>query len=82
MSDNQQQNDQSKKKKKKQHRFLRHRDKYSNDIDGFDVTAKSPIKDGMVYERAATDVFCAIAFAICVVAWFAILGYSLAKGDI
>ena len=50
MSDNQQNQD-KKKKKKKQHRFLRHRDKYSNDIDGFDVTQKSPIRDGMVYER-------------------------------
>ena len=81
MSDNNQQDGQ-KKKKKKQHRFLRHRDKYKSDIDAFDVTAKSPITNGMVYERAATDVFCAIAFGVAVVVWFGILGVSISQGDV
>jgi hypothetical protein len=35
----------------------------------------------MVYDRPATDVFCAVAFIICVIAWFGILGYSISKGN-
>ena len=69
------------KKKKKGPRFLRHREKYANDIDGFNVQDKSPIRNGLVRERACTDMFCAIALVVCALAFFGVSGYALATGN-
>ena len=83
MSDNQENlNGSDNKKKKKGPRFLRHREKYSNDIDGFSVTDKSPIRNGMVKERQCTDMFCAIVLVICAIGFFGVAGWSLSTGSL
>jgi len=61
---------------------LRHRAKYSNDIDGFSVTDKSPIRNGMVRERQCTDMFCAIVLVICAIGFFGVAGWSFSVGSL
>ena len=73
--------DSSDKKKKKGPRFLRHRAKYKNDVDGFSVTDKSPIRNGMVRERQCTDMFCAIVLIICAIGFFGVFGWSISVGS-
>jgi hypothetical protein len=60
---------------------LRHREKYANDIDGFSVTDKSPIRNGLVRERQCTDMFCAIVLVICAIGFFGIAGWSFSVGS-
>jgi len=70
-----------KKKLKKGPRFMRHRAKYQNDIDGFSVTDKSPIRNGLVRDRQCTDMFCAIVFGMFVLGFFGVAGWSISTGD-
>ena len=70
------------KKKKKGPRFLRHRAKYENDINGFNVTEKSPIRNGMVMERQCTDMFCGVVLVVCALAFFGVFGYAVSKGKV
>ena len=68
--------------KKKGSRFMRHREKYSSEIDGFNLQDKSQIKNGLVRERACTDMFCAIALVVCAIGFFGVAGYALTTGKI
>jgi len=85
MSDQQQNlvnnDDGSNKKKKKGPRFLRHREKYSSQINEFNVQDKSPIRNGLVRDRQCTDMFCAVAFVVCFLGFFGVGGYALATGN-
>ena len=60
---------------------MRHRQKYANDIDGFSVTDKSPIRNGLVTDRQCTDAFCAIALVVCALGFFGVAGYALSQGN-
>jgi hypothetical protein len=76
-SNNQQVDKSSKKKKKKQPKFLRNRAKYEQQYTEFNVTEKSPIRNGMVYDRQANDIIFGIAFIISFIGWVGIVGYGI-----
>ena len=59
---------------------MRHREKYSSHIDGFNVSEKSQIRNGLVRERQCTDAFCAIALVVCAIAFLGIAGWSITTG--
>ena len=70
-----------KKKLKKGPRFMRHRAKYQNDIDGFNVADKSPIRNGLVRDRQCTDMFCGIVLVMCALGFFGVAGWSISTGE-
>jgi len=59
---------------------LRHRAKYSGQIKEFSVQDKSPIRNGLVRERQCTDMFCAVAFAVCFLGFLGVSAYAIVTG--
>ena len=61
---------------------MRHRAKYQNDIDGFNVADKSPIKNGLVRDRECTDMFCGIILVIFALGFFGVAGWAISGGNV
>jgi len=68
-------------KKKRTPRYLRNRVKYEAQYSAFDLKEKSPVRNGMVYDRPTNDLGFGIAFVICFVVWVGIVGYGISNAD-
>jgi len=75
-------NDKKGGKKKRQPRYLRNRAKYESQYTAFDLKEKSPIRNGMVYDRPVNDLAFGIAFIICFIVWVGIAGYGISNADL